>query len=64
MEWMNNLVAIFTVLIGSVVFYYIFRSIFSEFLSVGLLKTKDWIFLAITVFLVFIIYFFLETLHH
>ncbi len=64
MEWINNLLAVFIIFIGGIVFFYIFRSMFSEFFEVGLLKTKDGIFVLVTIFLVFIVYFFLETLHH
>ena len=64
MEWINNLLAVFIVLIGGVLFFYIFRSMFKELIIEGLLGKKDKIFLFVTVTLVFVIYLFLETLHH
>ena len=64
MEWINNLLAVCIIFIGGFLFFYIFRSMFSELIKEGLLKNKDGIFILITIVLVFIVYLFLETLHH
>ena len=55
---------IITVFVGGIIFYFIFRNLFSELIKENILKNKDGIFLSVTVLLVFIVYFFLESLHH
>ena len=60
----NNILAIITVFCGGIIFYFIFKNLFSELISEGVLKNKDGIFLSVTIILVFVVYFFLETLHH
>ena len=64
MAWINNLFALCTISVVGILFFYMFRSIFSELINEGLLKNKDRVFLFVTIFLVFIVYLFLETLHH
>ena len=64
MELMNNILAIITVFIGGILFFYIFRGMFAELIKDGVLKNKDGIFLSVTIFLVFVVYFFLESFHH
>ena len=64
MDWLNNLLAILTVFISGIVFFFIFRNMFKELVKEGLLGNRDKIFLFVTVTLVFVIYLFLETLHH
>ena len=64
MDWLNNLLAVVIVFISGIVFFYIFRNMFKELVKEGLLGNRDKIFLFVTVALVFVIYLFLETLHH
>ena len=35
MDWLNNLLAIFTVLISGILFFYIFRNMFKELIKEG-----------------------------
>ena len=64
MDSLNNILAIFTILSGGIIFYFIFRNMFSELIKEGIFKNKDGIFLFVTLFLVFVVYYFLENLHH
>ena len=61
---MNNILAIFTVFLAGLSFYFMFRSIFSELVKTAILTKKDGVFMLIATFLVFIVYIFLERLHH
>ena len=64
MDLLNNILAIITVFFGGTIFYFIFRNLFSELIKENILKSKDGIFVSVIVFLVFVVYFFLESLHH
>ena len=64
MNYMNNILALLTVFAGGVIFYFIFKNLFSELINEKVLQKKDGVFLGITTLLVFIVYIFLETLHH
>ena len=61
---MNNLLAIFTIILVGLLFFFIFRSLFSELVKTATLSKKDGFFMIIATFLVFIVYIFLERLHH
>ena len=60
----NNILAIFTIFLAGLSFSFIFRGLFSELSKKGVFTKKDGYFVFISVILVFIVYFFLETLHH
>ena len=61
---MNNIIAIFTIFLVGLLFYFMFRSLFSELIKTATLTKKDGFFMLIATFLVFIVYIFLERLHH
>ena len=61
---MNNIIAIFTIFLVGLLFYFMFRSLFSELIRTATLTKKDGFFMFIATFLVFIVYIFLERLHH
>ena len=61
---MNNIIAIFTIFLVGLLFYFMFRSLFSELVKTATLTKKDGFFMLIATFLVFIVYIFLERLHH
>ena len=61
---MNNTLAILTIFLAGVSFFFIFRSLFSELVKTAILTKRDGIFMLIATFLVFIVYIFLERLHH
>ena len=61
---MNNIIAIFTIFLVGLLFYFMFRSLFSELVKTAILTKKDGFFMLIATFLVFIVYIFLERLHH
>jgi len=61
---MNNTLAILTIFLAGVSFFFIFRSLFSELVKTTILTKKDSFFMLIATFLVFIVYIFLERLHH
>ena len=61
---MNNTLAILTIFLAGVSFFFIFRSLFSELIKTATLTKKDGFFMLIATFLVFIVYIFLERLHH
>ena len=64
MELMEIFYSIITVFIVGTIFYFIFKNLFSELIKENILKNKDGIFLSVIVLLVFVVYFFLERLHH
>jgi len=61
---MNNILAFITIILAGISFFFIFRSLFLELIQKGVLTRKDTFFMLLSVVLVFIVYFFLETLHH
>ena len=61
---MNNIIAIFTIFLVGLLFYFMFRSLFSELIRTSTLTKKDGFFMLIATFLVFIVYILLERLHH
>ena len=60
----NTILAIITVFLAGFSFFFIFRSLFSELVKTATLSKKDGFFMIIATFLVFIVYIFLERLHH
>ena len=61
---MNNILALFTIILAGLSFFFIFRNLFSELVKTAILTKKDGFFMIIATFLVFIVYIFLERLHH
>ena len=60
----NNLLAICVIFLGGATFYFIFGSMIKELIKDNILNKKDAIFVSIMIILVFVIYLFLEKLHH
>ena len=61
---MNNILALFTIILAGLSFFFIFRNLFSELVKTAILTKKDGFFMLIATILVFIVYILLEKLHH
>jgi len=61
---MNNLLAFITIVLVGISFSFIFRSLLLELVKNSIITKKDGYFVLVSSFLVFIVYFFLESLHH
>ena len=60
----NNILAVITIILAGISFSFIFKGLFSELFKNGILTKKDSMFVLTTTILVFIVYTFLEKLHH
>ncbi|MBI44811.1 MAG: hypothetical protein CMG66_01445 [Candidatus Marinimicrobia bacterium] len=60
----NNILAVITIILVGISFSFIFKGLFLELFKNGILTKKDSIFVLTTTILVFIVYTFLEKLHH
>ena len=61
---MNNILALLTIILAGLSFFFIFRNLFSELVKTSILTKKDGFFMFIATILVFIVYILLERLHH
>jgi hypothetical protein len=61
---MNNILALFTIILAGLSFFFIFRNLFSELVKTAILTKKDGFFMFIATILVFIVYILLERLQH